>query len=79
MVLAETKEFSFFGAKLAWHDKSLLQLKYHFRQLASRSRGISIGKTLKELTVFLRGWINCFGIVQGYKNVLIWTIGYGRD
>ncbi|QFT54039.1 group II intron reverse transcriptase/maturase [Microbulbifer sp. THAF38] len=62
--------FSFRGAKLVWHDKSLRQFKYHVRQITGRSRGISMEKKLKELTVYLRGWINYFGIAQGYQKCI---------
>ncbi|WHI46181.1 group II intron maturase-specific domain-containing protein [Microbulbifer sp. VAAF005] len=62
--------FSFRGAKLVWHDKSLLQFKYCVRQITGRSRGISMEKKLKELTVYLRGWINYFGIAQGYQKCI---------
>ncbi|WP_413662081.1 group II intron maturase-specific domain-containing protein [Microbulbifer sp. CNSA002] len=70
MVLAETKGFLFFGAKLVSHDKSLLQYKCHSRQITGRSRGILMEKILKELAVFLRGRINCFGIAQGYQKCI---------
>ncbi|WP_444897734.1 group II intron reverse transcriptase/maturase [Microbulbifer sp. SSSA005] len=62
--------FSFRGARLVWHDKSLLQFKYRVRQITRRSHDISMEKKLKELTVYLHGWINYFGIAQGYQKCI---------
>ena len=36
-------------------------------------------KRIAELTVYLRGWINYFGIGQGYQNVSTWIIGFDGD
>ena len=59
--------FSFRGKKLVWHEDALIKFKYHVRRLTSRTRGISMERCIKELTVYLRGWINYFGIAQGYQ------------
>ncbi|MDZ7923268.1 MAG: group II intron reverse transcriptase/maturase [Marinagarivorans sp.] len=59
--------FSFHGAKLIWHEKSLKQFKCRVRQITGRSRGISMEKKIQELTQYLRGWINYFGIAQGFQ------------
>src|SRR5690606_25935588 len=62
--------FSFFGKKLVWHDKSLHQFKCRVKEITGRSRGISMEQKIRELTLYLRGWINYFGIAQGYQNCI---------
>jgi len=59
--------FSFHGKKLVWHDKALHQFKHRVKEITGRSRGISMEKKIHELTLYLRGWINYFGIAQGYQ------------
>lgn len=62
--------FTFRGAKLAWHEKALQQFKYRVRQITGRSRGIAMEKKVKELVLYVRGWINYFGIAQGYQKCI---------
>ena len=62
--------FSFHGSSLVWHPDALLKFKREIRKLTGRSRGISTAKLLKELTVYMRGWINYFGIAQGYQKCI---------
>lgn len=62
--------FTFRGSKLAWHEKALQQFKYRVRQITGRSRGISMENKMKELVLYLRGWINYFGIAEGYQKCI---------
>ena len=62
--------FTFRGKKLAWHEKALQQFKYRVRQITGRSRGIAMEDKVKELVLYLRGWINYFGIAQGYQKCI---------
>ena len=62
--------FTFRGSRLAWHEKALQQFKYRVRQITGRSRGISMEDKIKELVQYLRGWINYFGIAQGYQKCI---------
>lgn len=62
--------FSFRGATVVWHDNALHQFKHRVRQITGRSRGISMKEKVKELTVYLRGWINYFGIAQGFQKCI---------
>lgn len=62
--------FTFRGSKLAWHEKALQQFKYRVRQITGRSRGVSMESKMKELVQYLRGWINYFGIAQGYQKCI---------
>jgi len=62
--------FSFHGANLIWHDKALHEFKHRVRQITGRSRGIGMEAKVKALTVYLRGWINYFGIAQGFQKCI---------
>ncbi len=62
--------FSFVGKKLVWHDDALAKFKYKVRRLTGRTHGISMDILIHELTVYLRGWINYFGIAQGYQKCI---------
>jgi RNA-directed DNA polymerase len=44
--------------------KALLRCKQRIRELTRRTRGISLGQMLKELTAYLRGWKSYFGFCQ---------------
>jgi RNA-directed DNA polymerase len=59
--------FTFRGKFIAWHADAERKFKYEIRKLTGRSRGISMEKKIQELTVYMRGWINYFGIAQGYQ------------
>ena len=62
--------FSFHGKQLVWHDKVLHQFKYRIREITGRSRGISMERKIYDLTLYIRGWINYFGIAQGYQKCI---------
>jgi RNA-directed DNA polymerase len=59
--------FTFRGKFIAWHTDAERKFKYEIRKLTGRSRGISMEKKIQELTIYMRGWINYFGIAQGYQ------------
>ncbi len=59
--------FSFRGKHLVWHPKTLAKFKCEVKRITGRSRGISMVTRLKELTSYLRGWINYFGIANRYQ------------
>jgi len=44
--------------------KALLRCQQKIRELARRTRGISLEQMLKELTAYLRGWKSYFGYCQ---------------
>lgn len=62
--------FTFHGSSLKWHDAAVEKFKFQIKQLTGRSNGISMEKRIAELTVYLRGWINYFGIGQGYQKCI---------
>lgn len=62
--------FTFHGKELVWHAKALQQFKYRVKEITGRSRGISMEKKIIELSAYLRGWINYFGIAKGYQKCI---------
>ena len=59
--------FSFHGKNVVWHPDAISKFKRKVRQLTNRSQGKSMKQIIRDLTVFLRGWINYFGVAQGYQ------------
>lgn len=62
--------FTFHGKELVWHAKALQQFKYRVKEITGRSRGVSMERKVVELTVYLRGWINYFGIAKGFQRCI---------
>ena len=59
--------FSFYGKDLVWHADSVAKFKREIRKLTNRSQGKSMKSIIQNLTMFLRGWINYFGVAKGYQ------------
>ena len=59
--------FSFRGKQIRWHPKSLEKFKRRVRELTNRTWGVSMEKKIRELSVYLRGWINYYGIANQYQ------------
>jgi RNA-directed DNA polymerase len=51
-------------AKRRIAPKALRRFKLRVRELTRRSRGISVERTVKELTTYLRGWKSYFGFCE---------------
>lgn len=62
--------FTFHGKQLRWHPKALAKFKHTVRGLTGRSWGVSMEERLTELTQYLRGWINYFGIAQQFQRTV---------
>lgn len=62
--------FTFHGNALKWHADAEIKFKHRIRTLTGRSRGILMERRIEELTVYLRGWINYFGIGQGFQKCI---------
>ena len=62
--------FTFRGKQLVWHPDAEAKFKREIRTLTGRSNGKSMKQTIHELTVYMRGWINYFGIGQGYQKCI---------
>jgi RNA-directed DNA polymerase len=60
--------FTFSNGCLKWHMKTLHKFKQQVRILTNRNWGVSMHYQLYKLSLFLRGWINYFGIANAYQN-----------
>ena len=52
------------GRKRRIAPKAILRFKRKVRELTSRTRGISLERMTKELSIYLRGWKGYFGFCQ---------------
>ena len=59
--------FTFRGKKIRWSDKALEDFKHNIRRLTKRSWGISMPRRYRELRLYIRGWINYFGLSEYYR------------
>lgn len=62
--------FSFQGKLIRWHPKSVVKFKRRVRELTQRSWGVSMETKIRKLSVYLRGWINYYGIANHYQYCL---------
>lgn len=62
--------FTFHGKQLRWHPKALAKFKYHIKKLTGRSWGVSMGERMQSLTLYMRGWVNYFGIANQYQRTV---------
>jgi RNA-directed DNA polymerase len=61
--------FTFRGSKLRWSDESFADFRHRLRRLTGRSWGVSMEYRLHRLGLYLRGWMNYFGISQYYRPI----------
>ncbi len=59
--------FEFRGTKVRWSDQAFRDFKYKVKKLTGRSKGNSMEKRIKDLNLYLRGWMNYFGISEYYS------------
>ena len=59
--------FTFKGKKIRWSDKALSDFKHNIRRLTKRSWGISMLRRYRELRLYIRGWINYYGLSEYYR------------
>ncbi len=59
--------FTFRGGKIQWHPKTLATFKQRVRRLTNRNWGVSMKYQLFNISQYLRGWINYFGIANCYQ------------
>jgi group II intron reverse transcriptase/maturase len=50
--------------KIKLSDKALKSAKYRIKQITRRSRGINLQQVVKELNVYIRGWIGYYRIIE---------------
>ncbi len=61
--------FVFKKFKIRWSDKAFSEFKRRLRKLTGRSGGVSLDYRLKKLALYVRGWMNYFGISEYYDPV----------
>lgn len=59
--------FSFHGKQVRWHPKSIEKFKHRVRELTNRTWGVSMETKIRKLSIYLRGWINYYGIGNQYQ------------
>lgn len=59
--------FTFKGSKIHWHPKTFDKFKHKVRELTNRNWGVSMPYQIHQLSLYLRGWINYFGIANAYQ------------
>ena len=57
------------GIYIRTHGKSWKKAKDKLRQLTSRSRSGSIIRTMEKIKVYMRGWLNYYGIADMKNNI----------
>jgi len=62
--------FTFAYGRIQWHRKSLKKFKQEVRKLTNRNWGVSMQYQLHKLSLYLRGWINYFGIANAYQHCM---------
>jgi len=59
--------FTFRGKKIRWSLQAVEDFKHRIRRLTKRSWGISMHRRLRELRLYIQGWINYFGLSEYYR------------
>lgn len=59
--------FTFRSGRIQIHPKSIERFKQKVRRLTNRNWGVSMRYQLYKTSRYLRGWINYFGIANGYQ------------
>ncbi len=60
--------FTFTHGYIKWHQKTLHKFKQQVRILTNRNWGVSMCYQLHKLSLYLRGWVNYFGIANAYQD-----------
>jgi RNA-directed DNA polymerase len=61
--------FRFKGKRIIWSEQALEEFKRRIRLMTSRSWGVSMEYRIQQLTTYIRGWINYFGLSEYYSPV----------
>lgn len=59
--------FTFQAGRIQWHPDTLQKFKQQVRRLTNRNWGVSMHYQLVKTSLYLRGWINYFGIANCYQ------------
>ena len=61
--------FTFKAGKIRWSDAAFKEFKRRIRKLTGRSWFVSMQYRLEKLALYLRGWMNYFGISHYYRPI----------
>lgn len=59
--------FTFQNGHIKWHPKTLQKFKQRIKELTNRNWGVSMHHQIHQVSRFIRGWINYFGIANCYQ------------
>ena len=59
--------FTFSRGYIQWYAKTVHRFKQNIRKLTNRNWGVSMQYQLYKLSLYLRGWINYYGIANAYQ------------
>lgn len=59
--------FIFKGKSYKWKNEAFLEFKRNLKKLTKRSWFVSMDYRIKKLNEYIRGWMNYFGIGQGFN------------
>jgi RNA-directed DNA polymerase len=62
--------FTFPGKRLTVSEKSMNRFRAELRRLTGRSWGVSMEHRFRKLGLYLRGWMNYFGIAMKYNDAV---------
>jgi len=63
--------FTFSRGYIKWHAKTEHRFKQKIRELTNRNWGVSMQYQLFKLKLYLRGWINYYGIANAYQKCVV--------
>lgn len=61
--------FTFNAKKIFWTQRAYADFRHRIKELTGRSWGVSMEHRLEQLRLYVRGWINYFGISQHYAPI----------
>jgi len=61
--------FTFRKTRICWSDASFREFKRRIRRLTGRSWSVSMDYRLRKLAVYVRGWMNYYGISEVYDPI----------
>jgi RNA-directed DNA polymerase len=62
--------FTFRKTKICWSDASFREFKRRIKRLTGRSWSVPMKYRLKKLKIYVRGWMNYYGISEYYEPIL---------
>jgi len=60
--------FTFTRGHIKWHMKTRHRFKQQVRKITNRNWGVKMRYQLYKLSLYLRGWINYFGVANAYQD-----------